>query len=136
MVNISSLIQSKFIKASDLEGRQHLATITGWHLETMDDKKQKLALSLKEWDRDFLLNTTNTNNVAAFLGTETDNWIGKQIVMVTAFVDFQGKTVEAIRVRAPKTAQPVTHAAPGAMVGGIQRTPQGDPREFDDAVPF
>lgn len=134
MVNINSLVQSKFVKAADLGGRQHLATITGWHFETMDDKQQKLALTLLEWDRDLLLNKTNVNNIAAFLGPETDTWIGKQIVLVSAFVDFQGKTVEAIRIRAPKTAAPP--AAQHTVAAPQGGPPKGHPADLDDSVPF
>lgn len=136
MVNISALVQSKYLKAADLEGRQHLATITSWHLETMDDKKQKLALTLREWDRDLLLNTTNTNNVADFLGPETDNWIGKQIVLVTAFVDFQGKTVEAIRIRAPRTAAPTAASTAHLAQAPLAGPPKGHPADLNDEVPF
>lgn len=145
MVNVNTLVQSKFLKAADLEGRQHLSTIIAWHIETMDDKngkKQKIALTLREWDRDLLLNTTNVNNIAAFLGSETDNWVGQQIVLFSAYVDFQGKTVEAIRIRAPRMA-PATQPArtvPPVQPQQQSAPPPGHPasfaRDLDDEVPF
>ena len=137
MVNINNVFQSDYLKAADLEDSPHLATVTDVELKTMNDGEQKLCVSFKEWDKSLLLNKTNANNIAAFCGPETDAWVGRQIVMAPALVDYQGKTVEAIRVRAPKPKaaapkpQPITsasHAGP----------PPGHPAaaEFDPEVGF
>ena len=124
MVNINNVFQSDYLKAADLEDKPHLATITSVELRTMNDGEQKLCVSFREWEKSLLLNKTNANNIASFCGLETDGWAGRQIVMAPALVDFQGKTVEAIRVRAPKV--PKAAAPP----------PPADHRELDDAVPF
>lgn len=127
MVNINTVFESDYLKAADLDGKPHLATITKVELETMRDNKQKLCVSLKEWDKGLLLNLTNANNIAAFAGPETDDWIGKQIVLFTAWVDFQGKSTEAIRVRPPKH-KATTALAAQAPTG----PPPGHPAALED----
>lgn len=132
MVNINTVFQSDYLKASDLDDQPHLATITEVELKTMNDGEQKLCVSFQEWDKSLLLNKTNANNIAAFCGPETDGWVGRQIVMAPALVDYQGKTVEAIRVRAPK---PKPKAAP-AQAPARSGPPPGHPANLDDEVPF
>jgi len=65
-----------------------------------DDKK--LILYFQGKDRGMVLNRTNSNNIAAAYGDEIDDWSGQDIVLFEAMVDFQGKTVPAIRVRPPQ----------------------------------
>lgn len=127
MVNINNVFESDYLRALDLDGKPHLATVTKVELETMRDNKQKLCVSFKEWDKGLLLNQTNANNIAAFAGPETDGWVGKQIVLFSAWVDFQGKSVEAIRVRAPKH-KAVTALAAQAPAG----PPPGHPAALED----
>lgn len=135
MVNINNVFDSDYLKATDLNDKPHLVTITNVEFETMRDNKQKLLVSFKEFDKGLLLNLTNANNIAAFAGPETDGWIGRQIVLFTAWVDFQGKSTEAIRVRAPKHKAATTQAAQ-APVG----PPPGHPAAMEDLagdnVPF
>ena len=123
MVNINNVFQSDYLKAADLEDKPHLATIKDVELKAMNDGEQKLCVTFREWDKGLLLNKTNANNISSFCGPETDNWIGRQIVMAPALVDFQGKTVEAIRVRQPKpTAKASVQSGP----------PPGHPAALDD----
>jgi hypothetical protein len=66
-------------------------------------------------------NKTNANRIAHAFGTNTDNWIGQEITLFTDLVDFQGKAVEAIRVRAKKpiaAAPPVRQASADIGRGG------------------
>lgn len=138
MVNINSVFDSDYLKAADLEDRPHLATISKVTVETMRDNTQKLLVAFDEWEKGLLLNVTNANNIASFCGPETDNWMGRQIVLFTAWVDFQGKSVEAIRVRQPKEKSvPVQRAAPKPAASN--GPPKGHPaamEDLDDEVPF
>jgi hypothetical protein len=54
-------------------------------------------------------NKTNANRIAHSFGPNTDAWIGREIVLYTDLVNFQGKTTEAIRV---KVNMPTTSAKP------------------------
>lgn len=138
MVNINNVFESDYLKAADLEDKPHLATITKVDLETMRDNSEKLLVSFEEWEKGLLLNVTNANNIAAFCGPETDDWIGKQIVLFPTWVDFQGRSVEAIRVRAPKPKAGKAMAAQGPTVAA-KGPPKGHPaalEDLDNEVPF
>jgi len=74
-----------------------------------DDTKLVLYFAGKE--KGLVLNKTNANNIAAIYGTDTDGWVGKSVVLVEALVDFQGRSVPAIRVRGP---QPNGRQSPNA----------------------
>ena len=49
-----------------------------------------------------VMNKTNASNIANVYGDDTADWRDQEIVLFSAMVDFQGKSVEAIRVRAPQ----------------------------------
>ena len=104
MVNINNVFDSDYLRAMDLEDKPHLVTITGVDMKVMNDGTNKLCLHTLEFKKGLLLNKTNANNLSDYLGPETDGWHGKQCVLFTTWVDFQGKSVEAIRVRKPKPA--------------------------------
>jgi hypothetical protein len=126
MVDISTVFQSKYLSANDIGDEPMLATVTGWDYATMQDGAHKIALSFKEFDRPLVLNKTNARNIAQFCGNDTDDWVGKQIVMVTTLVDYQGQSVDAIRVRAPKSKPPTARPAAVAATT-IDGPPKGHP---------
>lgn len=100
-MRVSSAFPSEFLKASDLNGRNVKVSMS--HVEMKDiggDHKPVLFFIGKE--KGMVLNKTNANNISLVYGDETDGWQGKEIVLFEAMVDFQGKTVAAIRVRAPQ----------------------------------
>ena len=59
-------------------------------------------------NKPLVLNWTNTQLIARAVGTEeTDEWIGKKIVLFDdPNVSFKGDLVGGIRIRAPKQSQP------------------------------
>lgn len=125
MVNINSVFQSDYLKADDFGGidsKPVLVTVKDVTIEAMQDSTQKLCVHFKEYEKSLLLNKTNATNISASYGPETDGWVGKQLVCYVAMVDFQGRSVEAIRVRIPKP-------------GFVKPAPVVEPA-FDDAVPF
>ena len=71
----------------------------------------------------------NGNTIERSYGSDTDGWIGKEITLFVAPVQFQGKMVNGLRVRAP------TKPAPGKPVKGGGGDPRPEP-PFDDAIPF
>lgn len=60
-----------------------------------------------------VMNSTNLQLAAQALGSDdTDHWIGKQVVLYNdPSVQFQGKLIGGIRIRAPKK-RPGTQAVP------------------------
>jgi len=131
-MNINDTFSGNMLKAADLKGAQPTVTIANIKMEKLgDDTKPVLYFAGKE--KGVVLNKTNATNIAAAYGPETDLWVGKRVILFTAWVDFQGKSVEAIRIR-PAPQQPQSYQAPP------QQAPQFEPgSDFgadDSSIPF
>jgi hypothetical protein len=122
MPNISEMRESKFLRQTDI-GKGALCTITGCvQVDTAKEGAEphmKWCLTFAEQEKPLVLNMTNAQVCAKVFGSEdSDDWIGKRIVLYTdPNVSFQGKLVGGIRCRAPKpgtapAAPPVNHSAP------------------------
>ena len=123
----ADIFPSKYIKADDLNGRDVLVTIDRADLEKLGDDS-KLVLYFKNKEKGMVCNKTNFSRIAFLYGDETDNWTGKEIVLTAEFVEFQGRTVRGLRIRAPKNVKITT---------GKQLTDRENPSpELNDEVPF
>lgn len=106
-MNIDQAFPSKYLKASDLNGRNVVVQISGARIEGIgQNKDQKLVLSFYGKEKTFVCNKTNASTIAKLHGPDTDNWIGKSITLTAREVEFQGEMVLSIRVslQAPTTA--------------------------------
>ena len=108
-MNINDFI-STFMNVSHLGGQTRQATIGGCALQEVAPGRNKPVLSLTGIKYGLPLNKTNAQTLAQAFGGETDAWQGKTIELYPTKVDFQGKQVDAIRVRIP--AQPAAQEAP------------------------
>lgn len=146
-MDVNAMYPSEYLKASDLQGKDHTVTIQGIKMEKIgrDDEPAKPVLYFRGAKKGLVLNRTNANTVAEIYGTETNFWMGKPITLGVSWVDFQGRQVEAIRVRpqmretgqAPKGGANVlpNAAAPApAATTDDPLNPDGAP-PFDDALP-
>ena len=97
-MNIDSAFPSTYLKASDLGGKTPRVVMSHIKMEDLGGD-HKPVLYFKGHEKGLVLNRTNSNNIAATYGTETDNWPGKEIWLYQTMVDFQGRSVDAIRVR-------------------------------------
>ena len=103
-MEISSVFGGDTLKAADLQGTEPVVVIATVEMKKFDNGN-KLVLSFQGKKKTLVVNKTNAGRIAYAHGTNTDNWVGKEIQLYTDFVDFQGKLTEAIRVRpAPKRA--------------------------------
>jgi len=125
-MKVSQAFPSNYLKAADLQDRAVRVTMSGYKMEAIGED-QKPVLYFKGKEKGLVLNKTNANNIAAEYGDDMDLWQGREIILFSAWVDFQGKSVEAIRVRKP---QPKDGAAPAP-----QQKPQAD-AEMNDEIPF
>jgi len=136
-MKVDELYPSRFLKASDLQGKQVLAVIEGVSVEEFDDGETKPALQL-QGKKPLILNRTNAGLIAAFLGDDVDHWRGHRLVLYPAKVDFRGRLVEAIRVREPRgpaQAPPVSQATPAPRPApAVQNPPPGPPGSEDDVL--
>jgi hypothetical protein len=102
-MKISEAFPSSYLKASDLQGRAVRVTIEGCRLAHLDDES-KPALSFRGKKAELLIDKTNAGVLAAALGDETDEWVGREIELYPDRVMFSGRMVDAIRVRVPQPA--------------------------------
>ena len=116
-MRISSAFPSKYLKAADLQDRQVKVLMSRVETETIgDDDRPVLYFQGKE--KGLVLNKTNANSISAVYGDDTEDWRGGEIVLFETMVDFQGKTMAAIRCRV------------------LARKPEPNPAELDDEIPF
>jgi hypothetical protein len=97
--NINDVFPSKYLKAADLNGKTVTLTIKDVGVETIGDD-DKLVVYFKGKDKGLVMNKTNSNNIAIVFGPDTDGWLDQDISVFPTMVDFQGRSMEAIRVKA------------------------------------
>lgn len=136
MGNWRDSIPSKWLKASDLEGKPRLVTIKKFTEEKLQGETfPKPAVWFREEEKALILNITNGKKIEQICGTgDPDKWPGKRIVIFPTETELRGETVDCIRVRAPK---------PGAKMPAPVEEPEHveDPeaenyQPSDDDTPF
>lgn len=150
-MNINQVFPSKWLSAPDFQGREPTVTIAKITMEEVEPGKIKPCLWFHGKEKGLILNKTNASNIAFLYGEETDAWIGQQITMFATWVDFQGRSVEAIRVKPQANPQGAVQAqaaqtpqqqgnAAQAPQGNAGQTPEGIPGRYpddiDDEIPF
>jgi len=107
MPDIGKIFPSRYLKCSDLHGREITVTIKEIKVENVGQKKDmKPVAYFKNADKGMVLNVTNSKRIAMIAGsTDTDDWPGHKIVLYPTETEFAGEQVECIRVRSPKPAQ-------------------------------
>jgi arabinogalactan endo-1,4-beta-galactosidase len=127
-MRISDAFPSEFLKAADLQGRTITLTIS--HVEMTEiGRDERPVLFFKGKEKGLVLNKTNATNIATVYGDDTDDWAGGEVTLYEAMVDYQGKTVPAIRVRVPPRK-------PAATAQGQPPREQRAPAPVDDDIPF
>lgn len=106
MPKTTEMVSSKFLKRGDCNP-DILVTIRGVSQENVgkdDDPEIKWVMHFKETEKPLVLNKTNITLCEHILKSQdTDDWIGKQIVLWDdPTVMYAGEMKGGIRVRAPK----------------------------------
>ena len=105
-MRIDAAFPSTYSKAADLQGQQVTVTIARVVTELIGSDEHKPVVYFTGKEKGLVLNKTNANAIAQAYGYETDDWEGQKIVLFEAMVEFQGRTVAAVRVRLPPAARP------------------------------
>lgn len=110
-MKIGEAFPSKYLKASDIEELgEPVLTIKSVRMEEVGqgaEKDSKPLLMFKELEKGFIANLTNCKTITKVLGTDdTDEWIGKKIILKAMEVEFKGDMVMSIRVSLRKPAAP------------------------------
>lgn len=129
-MKVSEAFPSKWLSAADLNDQNVRVTMKHVEIEKIGDDT-KPVLYFKGKTKGLVLNKTNSNSIAAAYGDEMDDWSGSELILFPVMTDYQGKQVEAIRVRAP---QPKDNPRPAPA---RELASAGDPRgDMDDDIPF
>jgi hypothetical protein len=123
--------ESKFLKQSDVSAPV-LWTVEGCERHNVAkegaEPEHKWCLAFQECDKPLVLNSTNIQLCERVFGSDdTDQWIGKKIVLyVDPNVSYGGKITGGIRVRAPKVKTNAVAPAPPPPVEELS----------DEDIPF
>jgi hypothetical protein len=108
MANIEDFFPSKFLRASDLKGKEITVTIDRVEPEEFEQdgvKRPKPVVHFRNSGiKPLVCNKTNSSRLATALGDkDTDAWAGKQVRLYPDMEEFRGQVHEVVRVRrAPK----------------------------------
>lgn len=98
----SEAFPSDYLKAADLNGQSVTVTIASAELIEFGkdkDKETKLLLKFVGKKRGLICNKTNCKTIEKVLGSDdTDDWVGKRIILEAREVEFGTEVVMAIRV--------------------------------------
>lgn len=137
-MKMSEEFPSKYLKASDLQGREVRVTMSNVEREKIGDDT-KPVLYFKGKDKGIVLNKTNASTITDAYGDDTEDWYDQPIILFSVMVDFQGKVAPAIRCRVP-TAKDNKAAAPrreDPISSGPIDPPQRPAVEMhNDDIPF
>lgn len=140
MASVNEMFPSKFLKASDIDQdyEVEISEVNTDKVGQGDQQEEKFIVHFQEFDKGLVLNKTNANLIAAQHGGDTDNWIGKKVVLTVEDVAYQGKITPAIRIRRP--ARPTTPARkPMAAAAGkpaARPAPQAQGPDDAEQTPF
>ena len=152
-MQISQAFPSNYLKAADLQGREANVVIDRVEMEPIgqgDKKENKPVIYFQGKEKGVVLNKTNSFAISDAYGDNTDDWTGQPVILFCAWVDFQGRSVEAIRIRVPKRTpvrvssgpQAAARSAPPARAKPVEPSSDfpGDdnyrPSEPNDELPF
>lgn len=105
-IDVNNVYPSKYLKASDLQGRTIKVEIATAAMEKMGNDT-KLVIYFKGKEKGMVLNKTNAQQIAAVYSPNTDGWLGKEIKLYPGKTQFNGQTVDSLKVEVvPPNADP------------------------------
>jgi len=131
MANVNQMIESKYLKQSDIDGEVHVTISKVGRVNIAregDDPEYKWMVRFEEFTKPMVLNSTNIKRIArACNSQESDDWIGKKVTLyVDPDVEFAGNVVGGLRIKGNSTAHGSTRTV-GKPAAGIA---------MDDDIPF
>lgn len=143
-MDIDAAYPSKYLKASDLQGRQPTVTIDRVIIEEVGrDKESRPVIYFTGKDKGMVLNRTNANSVASIYGKDTDGWIGRPVTLFVIMTEFNRNMVEALRLKpAPVHQQAQQPRQPAPPIQQPPRFENPSPPAFEqvpdyaDDIPF
>lgn len=102
-MKLSEMYPSNLLKAQDITdaGGEMELTISKIEIKEFDGDKGKESKPVIHFaeGKQMVCNKTNGNIISDMYGDETDDWLGKKVILIVQDVDFAGKQTPAIRVK-------------------------------------
>ena len=157
MVSVNDAFPSKYLKYEDLKDREIPVVILRVLVEEVGmQKDRKLILYFERAKKGMICNKTNAQRLALAYGDDTDDWLGKQIVLYAEMTEFGGQARWGLRVKVPRqvtpqfqaarehvqqhmagNGKPAAYSPPTTRVDPRPEPPMtGDPLGSDDEIPF
>lgn len=141
-MKLNEVFPSNYLKADDLKGARPTVVIKEAQMELLG-KENKLILYFENKDKGMVCNKTNAGRISDLYGDDTEDWIGKPILLTSEYVDFQGKSMKALRVQPPASARgasspaapPASAPRPAPIANRTTAYTEIDPPPPDD-IPF
>jgi hypothetical protein len=108
MAKISQMVESKYLKQGDIED-DTIVTIKKVGQANIGKEDgpvdMKWLIRFNEFDKPMVLNRTNISLLGNFISDDTDDWIGKQVIVYNdESIQFQGKVTGGLRFKRMKAA--------------------------------
>lgn len=125
MPKIQDMIESKYLKQSDVDG-EIAVTVQGVKRVNVarddEDPEYRWTVKFAEFAKPMVLNVTNLKRLAKALGDDTDGWIGNQVVLyVDPDIEYGGNVVGGLRIRQMRASAPVAKARAALSDDAINR---------------
>lgn len=103
-MKIGDMIESKYLKQSDVDD-ETVVTIHGLKKVNVarddEDPEYRWTVKFTEFAKPMVLNVTNLKRLAKALGDDTEDWLGKQVIVyVDPDIEFGGNIVGGLRIKA------------------------------------
>ena len=105
-MKVSTMFPSKYLRADDCAGPGMILTIRSVEMEKMsDDDRQKPVVHFTNHVQGLVLNKTNTDTIVHSYGDESNDWVGRPLLLTSHMVLFKGTAVAGIHVQIPAQGQ-------------------------------
>lgn len=133
-MNINDAFPSKYLKASDLRGSTPIVTIDHVTVEEVGKARDRKPIAyFVGKEKGLVLNKTNATKIGQITGSsETDEWAGAKVMLYTTETEFQGESVETIRIKPVPSGKQASK--PAQMPPPEPPAPLADMP--DDDIPF
>ena len=98
-MHISEMSRSRYLRTSDLQGRDVAATIAGVEREQVGVEREEVWVLHFVDCKPLIINETNLATLGEVVGDETDHWKGRRVSLYPTTTNYKGRTVPCIRVR-------------------------------------
>ena len=132
-MNIETAFPSKYASAADLGESQPVVTIERVAMEPVGNSREmKPVIYFVGKQKGMVLNRTNSKRISEMVGSgNTDHWPGVKLQLFATTVEFQGKPVQAIRIKVPLLSAARAQAAQSGA-GAALAPPPPPPMSADD----